>query len=125
LKRILPVALALAAAIAMITTAALDDAGLDTTIESGIEAIIDVGLLILFWVTLGVVIAERTMGPTPDFSRNTRWTVDDLPEEQVPRDVGLGETAGAVLSLLVFGGLVVIQQIRGIGFFIFGENAPD
>jgi hypothetical protein len=121
LKRVLPVGLAVVAVIAM-AKIATDDVGLIEAIPSGFGSAFEVGVQVLLWITVGFAIAERTIGPNPGADREEAWTVEDLPEASDPRQIGIGETVGTVLTLLVLGALVIIQQYRGIGFFLRSDD---
>jgi hypothetical protein len=77
------------------------------------------------WITVGFFIAERTIGVHPDADRERAWTVDDLSEASDSRQIGLGETVGTVLTQVVLGALIIVQQYWGVGFFIFADDAGD
>lgn len=123
LKRVLPIGLAVVGVIAMVAKIATDDASLPEGIAAGVGSAVEIGLQVLLWITVGFVIAERAIGPHPGADRERAWTVDDLPAAPDNRQIGLGETVGTVLTLLVMGALVIIQQVRGVGFFIFADDA--
>lgn len=125
LKRVLPIGFAIVAVVAMVAQISTDDVSLIEAIPGGIGPAFEIGVQILLWVTVGFVIAERTVGPHPGADRKKPWTVDDLPEPAAPRQIGLGETVGTVLTMLVLGALVIVQQSRGVGFFVFGDDGGD
>jgi hypothetical protein len=123
LKRVLPIGLAVVGVIAMVAKIATDEASLPEGIAVGVGSAVEIGLQVLLWITVGFVIAERAIGPHPGADREKAWTVDDLPAAPDNRQIGFGETVGTVLTLLVMGALVIIQQVRGVGFFIFADDA--
>jgi hypothetical protein len=125
LKRVLPIGVAVVAVIAMVAKIATDDANLADVVGAGVGSAIDIGLQVLLWITVGFFIAERTVGPHPGADRGRAWSVDDLPEGADPRQIGLGETVGTVLTLVILGALVIFQHYRGVGFFIFADDSGD
>ena len=64
----------------------------------GVWLFVLVGVQVVFWTTLGFVIAEHT--GTREIPDRRAWTVADLPKRPT-RQVTLGETVGTVLGLLV------------------------
>ncbi|WP_434743651.1 permease prefix domain 1-containing protein [Micromonospora sp. SH-82] len=65
-------------------------------IGPAVATALSVAVHICFWVTLGFAIMERT-GETRYL---TRWTVDDLPEATVERQITLTDTISSVVVLL-------------------------
>lgn len=122
LKRLLPAAVAIVLVISSLAELIESDTSVGDAVLSGFGTAWGVGVAVLLWTTIGFVIAERTLGTFPGAGKDEPWSVDDLPELAVPRHIGLGETVGAVLVSLVFGILVIVQQNRGIGVFIRGDD---
>jgi hypothetical protein len=123
MKRVLTVALPVIAVIAMLLTVADGNSDLGDVLESGIGSLFEVGIQVLFWVTLGFFIAERTSGSDGPSALFGRWTVDDLPERPAQgRQIGLGETLLSVITMVVFGVLAFVQWENGIGAFARGIN---
>lgn len=121
MKRVLTIAVPVIAVLAMIVTLASSDGDLAEALESGIGAVFGVGIQVLFWVTLGFVIAERTSGMERPSMTGEAWTVDDLPEQPAQgRQIGLGDTLLSVITSVVFGALVFAQWNNGIGAFARG-----
>jgi hypothetical protein len=123
MKRVLTIALPVITVIAMLVTVADSESDLADVLESGIGSLFEVGIQVLFWVTLGFIIAERTMGPDGPAPRNRAWSVDDLPERPaLGRQIGIGETLLSVITMVVFGVLAFVQWDNGIGAFARGIN---
>lgn len=125
LKRVLPIGIAVIAVIGMVAKIASDDASLPEGIATGVGSAVEIGIQVLLWITVGFVIAERAIGPHPGADRDKAWTIDDLPAAPDNRQIGLGETVGTVLTLLVMGALVIIQQAQGVGFFIIADDTDS
>jgi hypothetical protein len=125
LKRVLPIAVAVIAVISMVVDIAEDDSGLIPILLGAAGSAFWGALQFFFWTTLGFAVAERTAADAPSFGRRDRWTVDDLPTSTTPRQIGLGETVGTVLTLVVLGVLLIVQQSRGVGGLIFGDIGGD
>jgi hypothetical protein len=125
LKRVVPIALVAIAVISMVVNVAEGDSGLISILLDAAGSAVWGALQFFFWTTLGFVIAERTTGEAPSFSRKERWTVEDLPKLTTPRQIGLGETIGTVLTLVVLGVLLIVQQVRGVGALLFGDIDGD
>lgn len=120
MKKVATIALPVIAVIAIIVTLASSGGDLAKALGSGIESVFEVGVQILFWVTLGFVIAERTSGPDGP-SLGKAWTVDDLPETPARgRQISIGDTLLSVITMVVFGGLAFVQWENGIGSFVRG-----
>jgi hypothetical protein len=118
---VLTVVVPLIAVIAMVVTLASNDGDLADALGSGIASVFEVGIQVLFWVTLGFVIAERTSGQDRPSMTGKAWSVDDLPEQPVQgRQIGLGETLLSVITMVVFGALAFAQWDNGIGAFVRG-----
>ncbi len=123
MKRVLTIAVPLIAVIAMLVTIADSDSDLGDILGSGIGAVFEVGIQVLFWVTLGFVIAERTSGMDGPESLYGAWSVDDLPDRPAHgRQIGLGDTVLSVVTSVVFGVLAFVQWENGIGAFVRGIN---
>jgi hypothetical protein len=126
LRRVLVVAVPVIAVISMLLTVGEDDGDLADAIASGLSSVWVVGIQVLLWVTVGFVIAERTMGPDgPALLRGREWTIDDLPEATQGRQIGLTETLISVIAMAAFGVLAFLQWERGIGAFVRGIDDSD
>ncbi len=120
MKKVATIALPVIAVIAMIVTLASSDGDLAKALASGIGSVFEVGIQILFWITLGFAVAERTTGPDGP-SHGKAWSVDDLPEtSSTGRQIGLGETLLTVIAMGVLGVLAFAQWENGIGAFVRG-----
>lgn len=124
LKRLLPAAVAIVLVISTILTLIDSDATVGDAVLSGLGSAWTTAVAVLVWTTIGFFIAERTLGPVPGADKDEPWSVDDLPELSTPRQIGLGETLGTVLVMLVFGLLAILQQNRGVGVFV-GQDGHD
>ncbi|HVL26133.1 MAG TPA: permease prefix domain 1-containing protein [Thermomicrobiales bacterium] len=118
LKRVLAIALPIIAVFAMVEALAVDNGDLVDALQSGLVGVFSIGLQVLFWVTVGFVIAERTMEPDWLAQRGRAWSVDDLPEAPRARQITLSDTLFSVGSLVIFGGLALIQHAGGVGAFV-------
>jgi hypothetical protein len=125
LKRVLAVALPVIAVISMVEALAVDKGAFADALESGLDAVFDIGLQILLWVTAAFVIAERTMGPDGLAQRRRSWSLDDLPDAPRSRQITLGDMLLSVITLLILGGLALLQHARGLGAFARIEAESD
>lgn len=125
LKVVSGVVLPVVAVISMVETLAGDSDGwIDAVIDAG-ESVIWAAVWILFWTTVGFVIAERTKEADVLPQRHREWSVDDLPKAEGPRQISLGDVLPSVIALIVFGTLAVLQHSRGVGVFVRGDFADS
>jgi len=119
LKKLVPIVLLIVASVAIIADLALGDSESTVTfgniLTGAIDAVYNAGIQVLLWVTVGFIIAERTLGPEGPVTISGRWTVDDLPEQPAQRHIGLGETLLEVVALIIAGVLVTLQHTQGFG----------
>jgi hypothetical protein len=86
----------------------------------GLGMFLIVAAQVVFWTTLGFVIAEHT--GTREMPDRRPWTVEDLPKRPA-RQVTLGETVGTVLGLLV-GIAALVWQRSGAQVSDSGLSIP-
>ncbi len=118
LKLVASVVLPIVAVISVLETLADDSGGVGAAIEGAVESVIWAAGMGFFWVTIGFVIAERVEGPEGLGRGSATWTVDDLPTRPATRQFTLRDIVPTVITLIVFGGLVVVQYVRGVGAFV-------
>jgi len=118
LKRVVAITVPVVSVIAMVLAITEDDARFAGVLGAGIGAVIDIGLQVLFWVTLAFVIGERTMGPDGPARGRTAWTPDDLPQTSLKRQIGLADTLFTVIALGFFGILAFLFHERALGRII-------
>jgi hypothetical protein len=123
LKRVAPLAIGIIAAITLVTGLAFEDTSAGALITDVVESVLMVGLQFLFWVTLGFVIAERTVGPEGPQVRTKAWTVDDLPDLPARRPITFGQVLPEVVVLLMAGVLVIAQHVRGLRVAVDGDDS--
>ena len=75
-----------------------------TAVSRAIGGVIDVGTGILFWVTIGVIIAERTNARPEELggSKPRAWTVDQLPKLPAKRQISVGESLTNIVFFTIF-----------------------
>jgi|GEM_PF-960200 len=122
LKLVPAIVLPIVALVTLLVDIGLDDKSLDSALQSVVGSVLWAAGAIIFWVTLGFAIAERVEGPDGPGTKAKPWTPDDLPETMASRQVGLGSTIGTIITAVIFGGLVFIQDRNGIGVFTRGVS---
>lgn len=127
LKKIPAVVLPFVAVITLLVGIGIDQKGLSEAIQGAVESVIGAAIQILFWITLGFAIAERTVGPEMPSKENKRWTVADLPEAPARRQITLGGVVPDIVAMFALAVLAWLQFARGIGFFVRGaaESVQD
>ncbi|MGN9777271.1 HAAS signaling domain-containing protein [Micromonospora sp. H33] len=77
-------------------------------VGAGIVAAFQTAVQIAFWVTVVFAVLERLGTPLnlPD------WTVDDLPDEPVERDVTLTDTCASLVALVLTAAFLVWQHFQ-------------
>lgn len=120
LKLVPSIVLPVIAGIVLLVEMGLDGTGLGPALLSVAYAVVQTAIVVLFAITLGFAIAERAGTPSDAGLHGKPWTPDDLPEPIAQGHVGLGSTIGEIVTALVFGGLVFVQDRRGLGFFAPG-----
>ncbi len=109
----------------MVETLAGDSDGwIDAVIDAG-GSVIWAAAWILFWTTVGFVIAERTRETDALPQRRREWSVADLPNAAGLRQITLGDVLPSMIALVVFGALAVLQQSGGVGLFVRGDFADS
>ncbi|MDO3702720.1 permease prefix domain 1-containing protein [Micromonospora sp. C28SCA-DRY-2] len=77
-------------------------------IGEGVATALSVALHIAFWVTLVFAVLERTKTPL----HLPRWSVDQLPEGPVDRQITLTDTAASIGFLTLFIAYLPVQHFR-------------
>lgn len=101
------------------------DGSLGEALIDGAGVAYEVGVQVLFWVTLTFFIIERTQATRGPAVSANHWSVDDLPPAPRERQISLGDVAPGVITLLVVGLLVFLQDDRGVGTFVRGDFAES
>ncbi|MCM0676945.1 permease prefix domain 1-containing protein [Micromonospora phytophila] len=104
--------------VGLVEATAGDNAG--GAIGAGIVAALQVAVQIAFWVTLVFAVLERT---NPSL-RLPEWSVDQLPEAPVERQICLPDTAAAIVFLVLFAGYLPWQHFHSWVSDDQGGNLP-
>ena len=121
LKLVAGTALPIVTLVTLLVAIGFEDASLGAAIESAVESLLWTAGMILLWVTIGFVIAERVEGPEGPAKYRAPWTVDELSALPASRrQIGLADTLATIVTLAVFGILVFLQGDRGLGAFARG-----
>jgi hypothetical protein len=123
LKKVYPLAIGIIAAITLLTGLAFEEASVGSVVTDVVESVLMIGLQVLFWVTLGFVIAERTVGPEGPRARTKAWRVDDLPELPARNQITFGQVLPEIVVLLLAGALVFVQHLRGLRVAVDGDES--
>ena len=104
LKRVLSTALPIVATIAFTVALTKDPLDFANAVGQAIGGVIDVGTGILFWVTVGFIIAERTDANVEDLggSKPKAWTIDQLPKWPARRQISIGESLTNIVFFTIF-----------------------
>ncbi|MFI9640692.1 permease prefix domain 1-containing protein [Micromonospora sp. NPDC051925] len=89
-------------------------------IGSGISVAFQTAVQIAFWVTLSFAVLERTAAPP----KLPEWSVDQLPEAPVERDVRLTDTCASVAMILLTLAFLPWQHFRSWARGTGGERIP-
>ncbi|HWV36362.1 MAG TPA: permease prefix domain 1-containing protein [Thermomicrobiales bacterium] len=122
MKRVLAVALPIIALVSLLVGIGLDGKGVGEAITETLGALFLAVVQIVFWITLGFVIAERTVGPEMPGRRNARWSVADLPDAPTERQVTLGSVLPDIIAMVIVAVLVLMQYARAVGI---GRSAGE
>lgn len=104
LKRVLSTALPVVAIIAFTVALTKDPLDFVNAVGQAIGGVIDVGIGILFWVTVGFIIAERTDAKPEEMGGSTpkAWTIDQLPKFPAKRQISVGESLTNIVFFTIF-----------------------
>ena len=104
LKRVLSTALPIVAIVGFTVALAKDSLDFVNAVGQAFGGVIDVGTGILFWVTLGFVIAERTDAKPEELggSKPSAWTVAQLPKSPAKRQISVGESLTNIVFFTIF-----------------------
>ncbi|MDR6904732.1 hypothetical protein J2X63_000418 [Agromyces sp. 3263] len=123
LKLLLAVVLPFAA-LGIAIAKAVAGADIGEIIGSAIGLTISVAVHIGFWTTLIFAVLERTPAPAGRRGIDAPWTLDMLPALPEPAKASRrGELIGSVVMLVVFAGLIVLQQF-GVPWIDDLESVP-
>ena len=104
LKRVLYTALPIVAIVAFTVALTKDPLHFVNAVGQAFGGVIDVGTGILFWVTVGFIIAERTDASPEELggSKPKAWTVDQLPKLPARRQISIGESLTNIVFFTIF-----------------------
>jgi hypothetical protein len=110
LKRVLSTALPIVAIVAFTVALAKDSLDFVNAVGQAFGGVIDVGTGILFWVTVGFIIAERTDANPAEMGapKTKAWTVDQLPKTPAKRQISVGETLTNIVFFTIFVGWIIL-----------------
>ena len=102
LQRVLFTALPIVAVVAFILSLTEDPLDFMNAVGEAIGRAFDVGIQILFWVTLVFILLERSDEKSDDLPRSNSqtWTVSQLPVLSKKRQINTGETVMNIASIL-------------------------
>ena len=104
LKRVLYTTLPIVAIVAFTVALAKDPLDFVNAVGQAFGGVIDAGTGILFWVTVGFIIAERTDANPEELRGSTpkAWTVDQLPKLPARRQISIGESLTNIVFFTIF-----------------------
>jgi hypothetical protein len=111
-RRLITVLLPIVVTLAGVVTAIarlLEGATIGQVVFGAISSSFIAAIQVLFWVTLGLAIAERT--GDGDALPSKAWSPDDLPPVPAPERVGALELIGSLVASLVLAVVIVWQQV--------------
>ncbi|MCC6500313.1 MAG: hypothetical protein IT313_08620 [Anaerolineales bacterium] len=110
LKRVLFTALPIVAMIAFVVAFSIAPLDFGNAAGDAFSRVINIGIGILFWVTVGFIIAEHA-GAKPEelgVSKIKAWTVAHLPKLPAKRQIGASEVLTNIVFLTIFLAWVVL-----------------
>ena len=110
LKRVLYTALPIVGMVAFVVAFAKDTSDFVNAVGEAFGGAIDVGIGILFWVTVGFIIAERTDANPQELgdTKPKAWTVSQLPKFPAKRQISVGESLTNIVFFTFFVGWIVL-----------------
>ncbi|MEO5886293.1 MAG: hypothetical protein ABIQ77_01400, partial [Anaerolineales bacterium] len=117
LKRILFTALPVVATVAFIVALTKDPMDFGNAVGPVFDRMIDIGIGIVFWVTVGFIIAERS-DANPNESGSAKsgaWTVAQLPKLPKNRQISIAETLTNIVFITGFTAWIVLPFIQAQG----------
>jgi hypothetical protein len=112
LQRTLYIALPAFAVITLVVQLAVNPGDVNEAISRAIGGAINVGLQVLFWVTLVFAGLERSASQPGDLHGKRRaWTADQLPKLPGPRQISFSEALTDIVTDLTAAGLIAVPFI--------------
>lgn len=110
LKRVLYTALPVVATISFVLVFSKDPLDFGRAIERAVGSLFDVGTGILFWVTVGFIIAERSDANPAEMgaSKAKAWTIAQLPKLPAKRQISASEVLTNIVIYSLFLAWVVL-----------------
>jgi hypothetical protein len=123
LKRILSIALPAFALVTLVVNLSADPADVGDAIGRAVGGAVDVGLQVLFWVTVVFAGLEHAEPHPQEASGKRRaWTVDQLPKLPGPRQISTSEALTDIVADLTAAGLIAVPflaaWLRGDADFV-------
>lgn len=124
LKRVLATALPAVAIVTFSLALAPGRSDVTTAVEQAFGRVVDVAIGILFWVTVGFVIVERSdANPTElGSSKSGPWTVAQLPKLPKKRQISIGEALTSIVFVIGVTVWIALPFFRA--FFQGNESVP-
>ena len=121
LQRVLIIVLPIFATVTFILTLANDPLDFVNAFGEAVGGVFNVGLQILFWMTLVFVLLERSDAiPGESLMRNHRtWTVDQLPKMPHKRQISIGEALTDIVMQLFVLLWIVLPPVQS---WLQGDN---
>ncbi|MDQ3004387.1 MAG: hypothetical protein M3R47_03275 [Chloroflexota bacterium] len=116
LKRVLGTALPVVATITIFVALAKNPVDFVNAISNAFGTVVDVAIGILFWVTIGFVIVERSDTQPGELggTKKGAWTVAQLPKLPRKRQISVGETLTNLVFTIGFTAWVVLPFARSL-----------
>jgi hypothetical protein len=115
LQRVLFTVLPIFAAVTFMLTLAEDPLNFSDAVGRAIDGVFDVGLQILFWITIVFIVMERSEAiPGESLGSGSRkWIVTQLPELPGTRQIGIGEALMDIAMVLFVMLWIVLPVFQG------------
>jgi hypothetical protein len=110
--------------VAFVVALAKDPMEFGNAVGKAFGGAIDVGIGILFWLTVGFIIAERTDANPEEMgaSKPKVWTVAQLPKSPAKRQISIGESLTNIVFFVIFAGWIIVPPffawVRGEEGFV-------
>jgi len=122
LKRVLGTALPVVATVTIFVALAKNPVDFINAMSKAFDTVVDVAIGILFWVTIGFVIVERSDTKPSELgaAKNSAWTVAQLPKLPRKRQISVGEALTNIVFTIGFTAWVVLPFAR----FLDNQSVP-
>ena len=114
LKRVLATALPVVAIVTIFIALAQNPIDFIDAASQAFGRVVDVAMGILFWVTVGFVIVERSDTKPNELgsAKTGAWTVDQLPQLPKKRQISIGDALASIVFVIGFTTWIVLPFLR-------------